>query len=218
MFLAGDRDVSCSPCCIYLPLLLTLWLSTSVLYIVLGKQVLDGSHGLELEVVPGGIFEEHGPLFPRLALESKMRLNNELDPGISYALGQRMELLLGQRQPNMRHGNLISVHGIEVIDASIVIPYPMRHDLVPVESIILPLFGRAALLATEDVSIKFFCQCKIVDGERIVKGAAWRRLGEGYKLSFDDEADALLVLSVAIPRRDMVARECKFGTEDAARL
>ena len=112
-----------------------------------------------------------------------MRLNNELDSCISYALGQRMELLLGQRQPNMRHGNLVAIHGIEVVDASIVISYPMRHNLVSVESIILPLVGRAAFLATEDVSIKLFRQCKVVDGERLVKGAAWRRLGEGYIFS-----------------------------------
>lgn len=181
MFLAGNRI--CRARNAVFICLLTSWRSTSVHHIVLGKQVLDGSHGLEFEVVPRGIFEEHGPLFPRLALESKMRLNNELDTGISYALGQRMELFFGQSQPNVRHGNLVSVHGIEVIDASIVISYPMRNNLVSMQSIILPFVGRAALLASEDVTIKFFCQCKIMDGERIVKGTAWRRLGQGYKLS-----------------------------------
>jgi hypothetical protein len=78
----------------------------------------------------------------------------------------------------MRHGNLVAIHGIEVINTSVVISYPMRNNLMPVESIILPFVGRAALLASEDVPIKFFCQCKIVDGERIMKGTARRGLGE----------------------------------------
>ena len=162
---------------------LTSQRGTSVHHVVLGKQVLNGSHGLELEVVPRWIFEEHGPLLPRLALESTMRLNNELDPSISYALGQRMKLVFGQGQSNVRHRDFVAVHRIEVIDASIVVSHPMRHDLMPVQSIVLPFVGRAALFASEDVSIKFFCQCKIMDGERVVKGTARRWLGEGYELS-----------------------------------
>lgn len=34
-------------------------------------------HGLEFEVIPGGIFEEHGPLLPHLPCEAKVGLDDE---------------------------------------------------------------------------------------------------------------------------------------------
>lgn len=68
------------------------WVSVGC-HIVLGKQVVMIGHGLELQIIPRRVLEEHSILLSRLAGESKMRLNDELDTVSSQSFRQVVKLL-----------------------------------------------------------------------------------------------------------------------------
>mmetsp|Transcript_16425 Transcript_16425/g.37721 ORF Transcript_16425/g.37721 Transcript_16425/m.37721 type:complete len:282 (+) Transcript_16425:2565-3410(+) len=139
--------------------------------VVLRKEVLVVRHGLEFQVVPGGVLEEHRVLLPRLPFEPQVGLDDEFHPVGAHPLGQVLELLDGvQRESGVRHGDLVPVDGVVVIDAPVVVSGPVADDLVAVEGIILPLVGGPALLAPQDGPIKFLCRLEGMDGKGIVEG------------------------------------------------
>ena len=130
-------------------------------------------HGLEFEVVPGGVLEEHGVLFPWLTYEPKVGLNDELDPVRTQSIGEILELLDGfQGQSRVRDGNFVSVDRIEIIDAPIVVSRPVADDLVSIQRIVLPLFGGPSLFAPQDRPVKLLGFLQRMDGKGVVEGIA----------------------------------------------
>mmetsp|Transcript_2475 Transcript_2475/g.3789 ORF Transcript_2475/g.3789 Transcript_2475/m.3789 type:complete len:90 (+) Transcript_2475:134-403(+) len=85
-----------------------------------------------------------------------MRFNNKFNARFLDPFRQRMELLHRKRQPGMRHGNLVPIHRVVVVHASIIVPDPVAYDLMTVQGVILPFFGGSALLTAEDGAVELF--------------------------------------------------------------
>lgn len=133
-------------------------------------------HGLELQIVSRGVLEEHSVLFAGLALESQGWFNNEFDVVGLESIDQFVELFDGfEGQTSMRYGNLVAIDGVVVIDAPVVIAGPVTNDLVTIEGIVLPLFGRSTLLASQDGSVEFFGFFEGMNGKGVVEGISRSR-------------------------------------------
>ena len=76
-------------------------------------------HHFEFEVVPGRVLEKHGPLLPRLALETLVGLHYELDPMRLELLPHIHELWFSKHDSEMRHGSLVSVDGVVIVSTAI---------------------------------------------------------------------------------------------------
>lgn len=139
--------------------------------VVLGKEIGVIRHGLEFQVVPRRVLEKHGVLFPRLALEPQMGFNDELDAVRSDSFRQLLKLLDGfQRQSRVRDGDLVAIDRVVVIDAPVIVPGPVTHNLVSIKGIVLPLFGGPSLFAAQDSPVKVFGVIQRVDRKGVVEG------------------------------------------------
>lgn len=150
-----------------------------LLYVVFCEEILGPSHRLELQVVPARVLEEHRPLLPRHPLEPKCRLDDELDVGGPQALHESVELGQGQRQPRVGNWHLVTVNGVVIILAAVIIPHPMSYNLVAVEGVILPLLAAPALDAAKDTAVELLGKSKVVNGEGHVERTAGCGMSEG---------------------------------------
>ena len=57
-------------------------------------------------------------------------------------------------KPRVRHRHLITIDRIVVVLTPVTLPNPVCHDLVPVQGVVLPLLGGAALNAAEDAAVE----------------------------------------------------------------
>mmetsp|Transcript_1364 Transcript_1364/g.3390 ORF Transcript_1364/g.3390 Transcript_1364/m.3390 type:complete len:221 (-) Transcript_1364:220-882(-) len=151
--------------------------------VVLGKEVRMVRHRLELEVVSRRVLEEHGVLFPRLALESKVGLDDEFDPVRPQPVRQVFELLHRlERQARVWDGNLVAIDRIVVVDAPVVVPGPVTDDLVTVQRIVLPFAGGPSLLASEHRPVESLGFLERMDGKGVVEGIPGGRGAAGLVL------------------------------------
>ena len=121
--------------------LITLHPSPSTLLdLVLCEQIPLMFHGLELQVIPAWVLEEHRPLFPRVSLEASMGLDDELYFPLD-ALSESVELLVGENDAGMGDRNFIAVNGVIPVLAAVVRTCKVADYLVAVEVVVLPLWG-----------------------------------------------------------------------------
>ena len=145
------------------------------LHVVPGEQVGWIRHELELQVVVGRVLEEHRELLPALALEPSSGFNDKLDPRILDTLRQCIELSLGlQHAAEMWNRDLVSVHRIEVVDASVLLPYEVHDELVTGQGEVYPLPLTASPLSqTQCGPVERPGLCEVVYRDREVERASW---------------------------------------------
>lgn len=102
-------------------------------------------------------------------MESQMRLDDKFHTSFSQTLSQCVELHDRERQSRMGHRHLVTVHGVVVVDASVIVAHPMADDLMAMQGVILPFFGGPAFGAAEDVSVKVLRLVEAVNRERVVE-------------------------------------------------
>jgi len=144
--------------------------------VVLGKQIFVLGHGFEFQIVPGRILEEHGVLLSRFALKPQVGLDDKVHVVGAQPINQVLELFDGfQCQTGVGDGHFVPIHGVVVIDTSVVVSGPVADDLMTVERIILPLFGGPALFATQNGPIELFGRLERMNGESVVEGISGGR-------------------------------------------
>ncbi len=73
-----------------------------------------------------------------------------------------------------------------MIHALLIVAHPVTHDLMTVERIVLPFFGRSSLGTSEHGVVEFFGEFEGVDREGVVERRSWRGGGEGDVFSSAD--------------------------------
>src|SRR3954469_14005424 len=74
------------------------------------EDVLRMSEALELECVAAGVEEEHGGLLSGLSRVADSGLENEGNPGLAEAIGQRRKRIPFQQRTEVRYWHLNAVH------------------------------------------------------------------------------------------------------------
>lgn len=74
------------------------------------------SEGLEFKRVTAGIEQEQCGLFPGLALETDIRLNDKLCTGLAQPFGQGLPLWHGQHYAEMWHRHVMPIDRIASCD------------------------------------------------------------------------------------------------------
>src|SRR3954466_10840342 len=95
---------------------------------------------LELQRVAGRVVEEHRPLFAHTSGEAHIRLDHEGRTGATEAVGEFMELVDLQDEPEVRHRHVVPVDRV-VVDALVRYWSKMCDDLVSAEVPVDPGVG-----------------------------------------------------------------------------
>lgn len=113
------------------------------------------SHYFELQVIPRRILEEHRPLFSRLALKAFVGLHDELDSMALQSIPQLHELWFSQYSTEVWHGHFVTINGIIVVNAAVLLAHVVTHDLMAIQAVVLPFVFRATtLLQVQHLTIK----------------------------------------------------------------
>ena len=99
-----------------------------------------------------------------------MWFDNEFNAGLADSFGELVELFFRHGQSGVGDGHFVSVDGVGVVDAPVIVPYPVTNNLVSVEGIILPTRRGPSLLTTQNIPVKLLGQFQIMNRKGIMKG------------------------------------------------
>ena len=73
----------------------------------------------------------------------------------------------------MSNGHLVTIHWVDIVDASVGVSDVVAHHLIAVHVVVLPLLGASAFLEPEDAAVEIFSSLQVMNRNRQVEGAAF---------------------------------------------
>jgi hypothetical protein len=131
----------------------------------LAKSCVGSAKALNSKALPEGSLKNM--VATRQAFESDIGINYKGDTARFDARSKRVEFIPVQHNTEMRHRNLVVVHG--VVMWGIRLRDQVGHDLVAKQVEVNPLRTRSTFLTTEYGAVKLPCQGQVGDRKRNVK-------------------------------------------------
>src|SRR6056297_1685754 len=184
--------------------------TSGVIQPVGGEQHLRMTETLEFEVIARRVANKARALLATTAGKARVRVYSVIDAVGLQARQQRVEVIPGQHQAEVRRGYLLIVHRVGRDHGHVALLYLVYHQLVTAEIVVYPVRRRTTAPTAEHVAVENGCGVEIVHRQGKMKNTALHGSGSDFLTT------ACLAPAVASGRRDSVPTDRAIdGAENA---